>query len=1017
MKIIRKVYRILKKVVLRVRIMVNKGFQFIKKHGIKSFIIGLKKIKRIYDRRQDTLLQKSSSKKLRYQGDVKFSIIMPVYNVQIKWLKRAIQSVENQNYVNWELCIVDDASSSIELKNYLKTIKHASIKIKFLEQNKGISEASNIAVDMAKGDFLLLMDNDDEITYDALYEFYRKLKETKADIIYSDQDIIGRNGRRRDPLYKPDWSPDLFLSQMYLGHLLGFTKSLFRQAGGFRTEYNGSQDYDLILRMLKYTASIEHIDKILYSWRDLPSSTATNPKSKPYAQIAGQKTLQDFLDTKYGAGNAQVYETDRMFVYDVRYKINKDYLVSIIIPTKDHVDLLQDAVDSIIQSTTYRNYEIIIVNNKSIEEKTYSYYEELTKKYSNISVVNADFEFNWSKLNNYGAGFAKGDIYVFLNNDIKVINSEWLTRIVEKTQRDDVGIVGGMLLYEDNTIQHAGVVVGLNGWADHIYKGMKTYYNGTPFISPLVTRNVTACTGALLAVSKNVFTSMDGFDENFQICGSDIEFCIRVNRLGLWNIYDPNIKLYHYESKSRDSYIPEIDYQLSRECYKIYNQEGDPYYNNHLDYNSVIPLVKRFNLKFVKKESDVIRSMNAMASGRKMSNDDIRIPEIVPYSFRKIDYPNSRLNLLVPSINSEHVFGGISTAILFFEKLVETTGYDARIILTDAEPNRKALKEYSNKYEFVSYYKDSLKAKQIVSYSDRHDKSIPVAEKDYFMFTGWWTAHCAQEAYEVFEKMYNIKPNPLVYFIQDFEPGFYAWSTRYLLADATYHNQYRHIAVFNSSYLKDYFKVNQYQFYKEFYFDPVLNGSLREKLITSLGQVEKKKQILVYGRPSVERNAFILLVEALKKWVNIQSDIEEWSIYSAGEQHLPVPLGKGKELCSLGKLSIDEYGDVLLESYAGISLMSSPHPSYPPLEMSVFGIKVITNTFANKNLSEFNENIISLDNLSPNNVAEILFQLCNQYERNINLTILNESYISNHEVFDFTKEIAEILNDEGESDV
>lgn len=987
--------------------LIGKGFQYIRVNGIHG--IKAKVNSKINPAVTEKITEvKPSEPNVQYDSDIKFSIVMPVYNVEIKWLEKAIESVKRQNYVNWEICMADDCSTKEGVREYLKSVESDKIKVAYLEKNQGISGASNAAAALATGDYIVLMDNDDAITYDALYEFLRKIKETDADIVYSDQNIIDEFDNGREPLHKPDWSPDLFLSQMYIGHLLGFKKSLFDLVGGFRTEFNGSQDYDLVLRMIEHTDKIEHVSKVLYGWRDLPSSTATNPGSKPYAQTAGLNAIQSHLDRIYGEGKATALETEDLFVYDVRYHYDVMPKVSVIIPTKDHVDLLKQDIDSIEELTTYKDYEIIVLDNNSEKEESFKYFEEVQKQYSNVTVHKAAFEFNWSKLNNYGMTLAKGDVYVFMNNDMKLITPDWLERLAEKAMRDDVGIVGGLLLYEDDTIQHAGVVVGIQGWADHIYKGMKQVHYGSPYVSPMVTRNVTACTGALMAISKKVIEKIGGFDEDFIICGSDIEICIRAYLRGYVNIYDPHIKLYHYESKSRDSYIPEVDFEMSAFAYRTYREEGDPYYNCNLDYNLTTPTVTNKN-QFVKMESDVMRSINEKNSGAKMPESEVAIAEILKYEFRKSDFSEKRINLLVPSINPEHVFGGISTALKFFEKLIEESGYCSRIILTDATPSRTALKQYKDKYTYVKASKDSDARHQIVGYSDRYMQSIPVSENDYFMFTGWWTAYCAQEAYLEFTKETGIKPNKFINFIQDYEPGFYPWSSRYLLADSTYRNEYPQLAVFNSKLLHEFFIQNGYSFYKEYEFDPVLNGKLKEILEKNFGKVNKKKQILVYGRPSVDRNAFSIVVSSLKKWVENQKDIEEWEILSAGEYHLPVDLGRGKELVSVGKLTIEQYAQTMLDTYAGISLMSSPHPSYPPLEMSVFGIKVITNNYSNKDLSSFNSNITSVASASPSVIAAKLNEICDGYSKEVEIKNENPDYIENTHVFDFISDIIKEL--------
>lgn len=570
-----------------------KGAKYLMQHGASGFMENLRE-RAAFESNPDIFSYLADlEEKGPFDGEIKFSVIMPVYNVEVKWLEKAIHSVKKQNYVNWELCIADDCSTREETREYLKSIQDPRIHITMLEKNGGISEATNAAAKLATGDYFVLMDNDDELSFFALYGFYKNLEKTHADIIYSDQDIIDENGNHREPLFKPDWSPDLMRSQMYVGHLLGFKRTLFEEVGGFRTRFNGSQDYDLFLRMSEKADRIEHVAKILYSWRALPSSTAANPESKPYAQTAGLLAVSEHLERVYGKGKAEALETENLFVYDVRYKMEEKPLVSVIMPTKDAADYLREVIDSIEEKTEYPNYEIVLLDNNSEKEETFRYFEEVQKTYSNVRVVKAALPFNWSLLNNFGMQHAKGEVFIFMNNDMKVISPEWMTRLAEKALRPDCGIVGGLLLYEDGTIQHAGVVSGMGGWADHVFKGMKPVHYGSPFLSPMVTRNVTAVTGACMAVSRSTIQEIGAFNENFVVCGSDIEICIRALQCGKVNIYDPNVKLYHYESKSRDPKdIPEIDFTLSFEMYKAYNNLKDPYFNPNLDYMSCVPRPK-----------------------------------------------------------------------------------------------------------------------------------------------------------------------------------------------------------------------------------------------------------------------------------------------------------------------------------------------------------------------------------------------------------------------------------------
>lgn len=988
-----------------------KGAKVLKNEGMDTFVNKLK-----HQANQSTLTRLNAEGRYCNKGvecsDIKISVVMPTYNVEIRWLEKAIQSVMNQNHSNWELCIADDCSTDKRVPEYLSQLTDPRIKVILLENNVGISDATNAATELATGDYIALMDNDDALTKDALYEVAACAKVNQSDIIYSDHDIIDEKDHHQLPLLKPSWSPDLMRCQMYVGHLLAFKTELFRKVGGLRKEFNGSQDYDLMLRMMEQAERIDHVEKILYSWRSLPTSTATNPDSKPYAQTAGLNAIQAHLDRVYGEGKAVVAETKDYYVYDVRYSMEQKPLVSLIIPIKDHIDYLEKLVASIDEKNTYPNYEYVILNNNSEEPATFAYLDKL-KQRENVTVVDAPFAFNWSKLNNLGIEHASGDVFIFMNNDMEVITADWMERLAENALRKEVGVAGPLLLYEDGTIQHAGVVIGIGGWADHIFKGMKPEHYGSPYLSPMVTRNVLAVTGACMAVSRETIRQIGGFDEDFQICGSDIEMCIRAYEKGLYNVYTPFAQLYHYESKSRDSYIPEVDFEMSAKTYQPYVGQ-DPFYNSQLDYSQCRPAVDpNQDLLRVSVPPEKHKNMNLKdrLSAAVDAGDSYSIPEIGPYTLRAADHSGKRMNLLVPSINAEHVFGGISTALKFFDALCSATGYDRRIILTDAEPHKEEVQQYAAKgYTLVRSEEDSTAAWQLVPYADRYGKSIPVSQNDYFMMTGWWTAYCIQEAYMMQEGQSDLKPNKFLYFIQDYEPGFYPWSSQYMLADGTYRCKYDQIAVFNTSLLQNYMKQLGYQFYREYAFEPVLNDGLKKCLEPVIGQdVSKKKQILLYGRPGTKRNAFELIVTALRKWVWMQPDVEEWQIISAGESFKPVLLGNGKKIESVGKLTIEEYGRVLQESYAGISLMVSPHPSYPPLEMSAFGVKVLTNTYANKDWKDYSDNVVVVNQISALGIARQLTEICNGYQERVHLDPPDDSYLNNQNVFEFVNQIKEDL--------
>ncbi|KRE86371.1 hypothetical protein ASG89_10160 [Paenibacillus sp. Soil766] len=386
------------------------------------------------------------------------------------------------------------------------------------------------------------------------------------------------------------------------------------------------------------------------------------------------------------------------------------------------------------------------------------------------------------------------------------------------------------------------------------------------------------------------------------------------------------------------------------------------------------------------------------------------IGEITPFQPRRSDNENIRYNLLVPSINKEHVFGGISTAIKFFEQLVPE-GCDKRIIMTDASPNEEDTVAFVG-YNLVTADQDSTEPFQLVAFNDRYQKTIPVRKTDIFIATAWWTAYNAQRIVQWQEIEYSQQRNKLVYFIQDYEPCFYPWSSQSILAESTYNYEGPQIAVFNTSLLKDYV-LNKGFIFKDYYtFEPQLNEVLQEKLET-LNLTEKKKRILFYGRPSVLRNGFTLIIEALRIWAWNYDDSSSWEIISIGESHPDILIGNGLNIRSFGKMTLDGYAQALAESAVGVSLMISPHPSYPPLEMAHFGLLVITNSYENKDLSKFHSNISSVETPTPDKISALLIKLCNEFSGNNEIGLnktYNESYMDKSDLFPFIPEIIKKLN-------
>ncbi len=482
-----------------------------------------------------------------------FSIIVPVYNVAEEWLRKCIESVRAQLYPHWELCIADDASTDPRVKEVLDEYARADsrIKVVYREKNGHISASSNSALELATGEYAALLDNDDELTIDALYENALMInRKPDADMIYSDEDKITEEGERHSPFFKPEWCPDTFLSQMYICHLGVYRTKLVRQIGGFRMGLEGSQDYDLVLRFTELTKNIYHIPKILYHWRTIAQSTAMNPASKQYAYRAGEKAIQEALDRRGEKGWVKL-QPDYPGQYVVHYPPEGSPLISILIPTRDKSELLQACLNSIFEKTTYANFEILIIDNGSVEEKTLNLFEAWQKREpARFRVLRLDIPFNYSVLNNQAVKAAKGELILLLNNDMEVITPEWLEEMAGQALRPSIGAVGAKLLYPDDTLQHAGVILGIRGVAGHGHKYANAAEQGY-FGRLLVVSNYSAVTGACLMVKKQLFEAVGGLDETLQVAFNDVDFCLKLQRMGLYHVVLPHVQLYHHESKSR----------------------------------------------------------------------------------------------------------------------------------------------------------------------------------------------------------------------------------------------------------------------------------------------------------------------------------------------------------------------------------------------------------------------------------------------------------------------------------
>ena len=585
--------------VTRLWIKAKKGFKYMAKNGI-SHTIQRAKIEKLRNQasypnwlaRNEVLdIEAMTQEIATFHYQPKISIAMPVYNVEEKWLRLCIDSILNQVYTNWELCMADDASTDPNVKKILTEYQQLDerIRVVFREQNGHISEATNSALAIATGEFVALLDNDDELAINAFYEVVKVLNENpELDLIYSDEDKIDMDGNRSDPAFKPDWSPDLLLGTNYISHLGVYRRSILEEIGGFRKGYEGSQDYDLVLRFTEKTTKerITHIPKVLYYWRMLPTSTAVDQGSKGYAFEAGLRAVQDALVRRGINGHATHGAANGL--YDVYYDIESEKLVSIIIPTKNGYKDVQRCVSSIIEKTTYQNYEIIMADNGSTDPKMHELYAEFEQQLpGRFFVESIDIPFNFSTINNRAAKKAHGEFLLVLNNDTEVITENWLTLMVSFAQQERIGCVGAKLLYPNNTVQHAGVILGLGGVAGHGHYG---YPHGDLgyFGRLAINVNYSAVTAACLLMKKADFDAVGGFEEAFTVAFNDGDLCLKVQALGRDNVWLHEAELYHFESQTR-GYDDKGKKKKRFEQEKVMMEEkwgplieNDPFYNPNL---------------------------------------------------------------------------------------------------------------------------------------------------------------------------------------------------------------------------------------------------------------------------------------------------------------------------------------------------------------------------------------------------------------------------------------------------
>ena len=605
----------------RLKSMMNKqtmqsAVDFLMENGLKAFMIKsrhkLQGIDSDYDYPEWVSLTKTTEEELAKQRETVFdysprlSIVIPAFRTPERFLAAMLDSLLAQTYTNWEVCVADGSPKGEGVERVLKryAIKDERIRYVILGENKGIAGNTNAAIEMATGDFVVLADHDDTLAPDALFECVKAInKDPEIDVVYTDEDKLDIDGGELfEPHFKPDFSPDLLTSVNYICHLFVVNHELLLEVGGFRQEFDGAQDYDFILRCTEKARKICHIPKALYHWRCHQDSTSSNPESKLYAFEAGARAVKAHYDRL----NIPVRSVEKGIdygIYHTTFEIPGDPLVSVIIPNKDHSADLDLSMRSLIERSTYQNLEFIIVENNSTDPETFAYYEKIQKEFEFVHVVTWEREFNYSAINNFGVSFAKGEYLLFLNNDTELINPDSIKEMLGYCQREDVGITGVRLLYSDDTIQHAGVVVGFGGIAGHTFIGLhkaeSSYFN-----QAMCARNYSAVTAACMMSKRSLFDKVGGFSEDLAVAFNDIDYCMKIRSLNNLVVYAPYALFYHYESKSRGlEDTPEKVERFNREIRKFSEKwpdilrDGDPYYNPNLTLRK-----SNFALRDLKKE-------------------------------------------------------------------------------------------------------------------------------------------------------------------------------------------------------------------------------------------------------------------------------------------------------------------------------------------------------------------------------------------------------------------------------
>lgn len=863
------------------------------------------------------------------------SIIVPVYQPQYEMLKECLESVSQQTYERWELCIAMAPGGDARNSQFVKALANRDNRVRFIElqQNGGISRNTNAALELGTGEFIALLDHDDTLAPFALYEVARHLeRQPETDILYSDHDYLDADhGLRWAPLFKPEWSPEIMLSANYISHLTVLRRTLVEEAGRFDSTTDGAQDWDLFFRITEKTNRISHISQVLYHWRMHPGSTAHNDSSKNYAADAQLLAIRRHME-RIGLNAAPEVMPDGLL--HAKLRETPSGLISIIIPTKDKVDLLSRCISSILELTRHEHFEILIVDNGSREEATKEYLRNIAKE-TQVQVIWHPGPFNYSAINNRAAHVAKGEFLLFLNNDVEIVSPDWLHELASWADYGPVGIVGAKLLHSDRTIQHAGVVLGMSGFADHPFAG-----------EPALTFNIAgstgwyrdflAVTGACMMMRRTVFDELGGFDEKFTLCGSDVEICLRAYVRGYRVVYNPFAELIHREAQTRGVDVPPEDYVESFKHYQRWLANGDPFWNTNLSLWNRRPSFRKRNeessLSFVERHVNTIKAtLPASSQTHSPSEEDrmVRWFDCTEEQFRYLREQNNLINgfrdvkrllWFIPAFEVPF-YGGIYTILRFSEYWKRTHGVDSFFAICGSSDCDAMTSRIRMVYS-------GLQDGHVFILNEVHG-AAELPEMDASICTLWTTAYYA---------IHHRRTGRRFYFIQDFEPAFYRAGSGSALVESTYRMGLYGIA--NTVSLKHMYE-SEYGG-KAIYFKPCINDAVF--YVTEPGNrldAQRPLQVFCYGRPHHPRNAFELVNEAMQHLKNKLGN--RVRIVSAGEEWKPSEYGLQGVVENLGILTYEDTARLYRESDVGVVMMLTRHPSYIPLELMASGCLVVSN--------------------------------------------------------------------------